>query len=593
MLPNIHHIVRHIYIMKCQALIQKGTRKGEICGNDSNEEYCRKHIRQSIIDKAKQENIRYCDIARGCYTILDAYQNKCKHCLHKARIYDRKRHDKKRQDPNKCLDCGNILTDDTRAKGKHNRRLRRCEPCYKKLLQYESNRPKKERNYKAHYYNNKHAMWNSYIKGAKDRGINFSLSKEIFNKLIIEPCFYCAKFKEKEVNGIDRIDNNKGYEEGNVVSCCSICNIAKGRQHPQEFIDKLRSIHLYYTTHQPISPEFIEKWKTTYISVNSKKYKTYQKGAVSRNYEWSITEDEFNSIIKQACYLCGLQSDNNNYNGIDRYDNNKGYILDNCRSCCGHCNLLKMNMNITDILNSAEKVSNNYNALTDYLSTKQIQMRRSKISPRIKVEDPITQEHIITEYKPLNEIIIPKETTPSNIISILNPPIMDVIPKQWKTKQIYEFIQEGKENEYKQYCEEHNTPLSSWEVDWTTFVRTIKGKSEEEASPIIHDFVENLRRIRHNQLCKKDILERDNRQQWPASTVVQAFLEGKIESFKHYTEQHAGESPEDPKWVKRWNQFLQSLKDAHQETEKMKKICSQFMTAQRVKKYRRGKQVAE
>jgi hypothetical protein len=73
--------------------------------------------------------------------------------------------------------------------------------------------------------------------------------------------------------------------------------------------------------------------------------------------------------------------------------------------------------------------------------------------------------------------------------------------------------------------------------------------------------------------------------------VVQAFLEGKMDAFKQYTEQHTGELSDDPKWIKRWTQFLQSLDEARQESGKMKKICSQFMTAQRVKKYRRGKRM--
>lgn len=67
----------------CQAPIQQGKRKGEVCGKNTEDAYCGKHRRQVILDKAKIENIRYCDVARGCYTVLEAHQVKCTICLHK------------------------------------------------------------------------------------------------------------------------------------------------------------------------------------------------------------------------------------------------------------------------------------------------------------------------------------------------------------------------------------------------------------------------------------------------------------------------------------------------------------------------------
>ena len=233
--------------MSCQAPIQQGARKGELCGKNTTEQYCSKHKRQAIIDKAEKENIKYCDIARGCYTVLEDHQAKCEHCLHKSRINDRKANDKKRQDSNLCLDCGRTLTEEIQAKGKHDKLLRRCVPCYTKLQAQESKRPERERNYKAEAFTNKHVIWNHYVKGAKNRGIHFVLSKKHFQELIVKPCFYCNHQKAGEVNGIDRIDNQKGYIEDNVVPCCETCNVLKGSQHPQEFIDKMQAIHLYQT----------------------------------------------------------------------------------------------------------------------------------------------------------------------------------------------------------------------------------------------------------------------------------------------------------------------------------------------------------
>jgi len=576
----------------CQAPIQQGARKGEVCENDTEETYCAKHLRQAILDKAKTENIRYCDIARGCYTVLEDHQTKCTHCLHKTRISDRKREDKKRQDPNACLDCGVTFSKEVqRAKGKHDKQLRRCMPCYEKLQKYESQRTERERNYKAEAFTNKHVIWNHYVKGAKKRNINFTLSKTKFNELIIKPCFYCTYSKEGEVNGIDRVDNNTGYVEDNVVTCCQTCNTAKGSQHPQEFMDKAVAIYMHTTFNQPIKEDTVEKWKSTYLSKSIPNYKTYQKSANSRNLVFTLSEKEFSDIVKQSCYLCGLATSDTNKNGIDRFNNEKGYLLDNCKPCCGHCNLLKKDMEYTEIRRIAEGINTNYQQLTDFIEKKEISIRSSKIEARIRVENPIIEEIVPVSYKPLNEIIAPKEVAPIEITQLLEKKEKIIILKQWKTKQIYEAIQQNNENTYKTFCEQNNKLEKFWEEDWITFVLSVKGKTIKESEPIIKAFVENLRRIRHNQLCanKSQVIDRDNREVWPAATVVKAFLEGKLDKFKQFTEANTEEIPEDPKWIKRWSAFLTSLEENREKEDVLKTLCSKFMTAQRTKKYRHAK----
>jgi hypothetical protein len=90
-------------------------------------------------------------------------------------------------------------------------------------------------------------------------------------------------------------------------------------------------------------------------------------------------------------------------------------------------------------------------------------------------------------------------------------------------------------------------------------------------------------------LCVKDVVEREDREQWPATTVVKAFLEGKMDKFKAYTEAHTNENPDDSKWIKRWSNFMKSLEDNKNNAAILKELCSKFMTAQRTKKYRQGK----
>jgi hypothetical protein len=106
----------------------------------------------------------------------------------------------------------------------------------------------------------------------------------------------------------------------------------------------------------------------------------------------------------------------------------------------------------------------------------------------------------------------------------------------------------------------------------------------------IEDFIKQLRDIRRDEIferTKKDVVDRDNREQWPSTSVLKAYKEGKINKFKIFTENYAGDSPEDPKWIKRWNGFIKSLKDLD-DADATKKI-SAFMAAQRKKKYDRSK----
>lgn len=86
-----------------------------------------------------------------------------------------------------------------------------------------------------------------YRYSAKKRGLEWGLSKEEFISLVAQNCFYCgippSQLQDGHVyNGIDRVDNSRGYVPGNVVPACGFCNFAKRGNSIQEFyawIDRL------------------------------------------------------------------------------------------------------------------------------------------------------------------------------------------------------------------------------------------------------------------------------------------------------------------------------------------------------------------
>lgn len=93
----------------------------------------------------------------------------------------------------------------------------------------------------------------TYIIGARDRNLDFLLTREEFQTLIDQDCFYCgAKPVLRKVgdrlkhdiyaNGIDRVDNKVGYTLDNCVPCCKICNKAKLDFSQEEFISMCQRV---------------------------------------------------------------------------------------------------------------------------------------------------------------------------------------------------------------------------------------------------------------------------------------------------------------------------------------------------------------
>lgn len=70
-------------------------------------------------------------------------------------------------------------------------------------------------------------------------------------------------------------------------------------------------------------------------------YGRYIGRAKKRKIEFSLSFEQFMSFWNQKCHYCG---DILHTGGIDRKNNNLGYVLENCVPCCGVCNLMKKQM---------------------------------------------------------------------------------------------------------------------------------------------------------------------------------------------------------------------------------------------------------
>lgn len=91
------------------------------------------------------------------------------------------------------------------------------------------------------------------------------------------------------------------------------------------------------------------------------KYTRYKVDAKRRDYEFSITIEQFAAIITQPCHYCGESISE----GVDRKNNNIGYIFNNCLPCCSNCNRAKSEMSYEDFGNFISKVFKHMSRIGD------------------------------------------------------------------------------------------------------------------------------------------------------------------------------------------------------------------------------------
>lgn len=69
----------------------------------------------------------------------------------------------------------------------------------------------------------------SGMKGsAKYRGVPVLITLDEYVEIVsCAVCTYCQFELDPSGGGLDRIDNTRGYESGNVVPCCGVCNLTR------------------------------------------------------------------------------------------------------------------------------------------------------------------------------------------------------------------------------------------------------------------------------------------------------------------------------------------------------------------------------
>lgn len=106
------------------------------------------------------------------------------------------------------------------------------------------------------------------------------------------------------------------------------------------------------------------------VAAINKLYYSYKISAKSRGLEFSLSLEYFLELTSSECYYCGnspksfvsMQNDTGTYvyNGVDRVDNNMGYIIENVVSCCSECNYAKHIGTSKDYIERCIRVANKH-----------------------------------------------------------------------------------------------------------------------------------------------------------------------------------------------------------------------------------------
>ncbi len=181
---------------------------------------------------------------------------------------------------------------------------------------------------------------------AKRRCIDVKISIEFVAFLRSLNCYYCDA--EGRL-GIDRYDNSIGYTLDNCVACCTLCNIIKLDWDTEGFVMLVGHISAFGGRYGRLCPELLP------ASNSPKTMRHYTAKSKKKDREMAMTLEMFEALQEQSCYLCGRAGPG----GVDRFDNDIGYVEGNLRPCCSVCNYAKLTSKKDEFVLHCERIFRN------------------------------------------------------------------------------------------------------------------------------------------------------------------------------------------------------------------------------------------
>ena len=335
---------------------------------------CRRIIANANIEKKKDagdtnatKKCKTCEIDKNVND-FEVNRKECRTCITKKRsIACQSSKINKlpcKEPPSQCSKCSKTVQEGARFRWRTDQvegnYRNECMDCYNLRKDYEKYREKKKNeDINAYRLNNAKVMkiWvkknpekvqeqknigkicperkiKAVISYCKSKNVAFNEAdrEEMKNKLS-ENCHYCD-YKGELLNGLDRVNPVMVYNNQNTVPCCPICNCMKCTTNVDDFILNIRKVHKHLG-----APECNVRREIAYFCGR----KELREAEVKTKTDY-LTPRERANLWEQPCYLCGEP----NSNGVDRFDSNGDYTIENSKPCCKTCNYMKKDLDYED-----------------------------------------------------------------------------------------------------------------------------------------------------------------------------------------------------------------------------------------------------
>lgn len=478
---------------------------------------------------------------------------------------------------------------------------------------------------------------------ARKRDIVYSLTKEAYASIITKDCYLCGiKNSETNMNGIDRYDSFGEYSVENSRPCCLSCNLIKKtmpfptmiqhidcilaycpkancydisvgsgsllkHRHEVYNADEMYQIlsnsdmeaFLSWAKYIGYGPTFLESMKTINIDESkSKQLDAIQEVINAYNETFAepvetkyITANEMLTMIQEKHETEFAELYAERYILSSSFQSELDKVVPLIRAEADSARQVILCQTFI----KKEKIRRN-----SKLTHAKTKINRSPKSDRSGALSIIHVEEVVEDEIEDEEAPAPATTpvatspTPSVRVAYVAPVVTGLkVPKQWKTADVYKFIQENHEGIYKQYVIDSNILPETFETDFTKLVSTVKASTSfESVKDSITEFITGFRMARTLTLLKntaKDVLTREDREVFPATTVVRMYKEKKFEPFKTYiTNKSTGASVPSKTFDPSWARFETALKGCTTDEELLDTI-KKFMSSQRVQRNRYSK----
>jgi hypothetical protein len=288
--------------IKCKAILSQGEKKGQRCWRPALEnKYCGKHINIAKLEEEKAAGKIKCSNHR-CLTTVEPTVKYCDFHLEAKNAND------------SLKTFCKALIEQTERKG---------QQCKKEA--------------KKDGYCGKHARQivvekaNTALCEAGKRGC----FKEV--KAGCKKCKDCLNKQAKK-------DNEKYYETISDPETCRMCYTkpyVPARGINGQALMTCLSCHDKEIAVEAKRPERSRNYQAEKKANLETAFDAFKYRAMKRGLTVSITFEQFVNIVNKPCVYCGYYAEESAI-GVDRIDSTRSYVIENCVSCCGVCNIMKL-----------------------------------------------------------------------------------------------------------------------------------------------------------------------------------------------------------------------------------------------------------